>query len=255
MSSIADPWVAEVQLQMEEFASRHRLTYKVSQRELAASFEIGCLHSLLALYGAKFQVYAKNLQPDGSFRYLTSPNGNPANFSYIALLDSSDEEVFHVRQQVRIRSIINDQIAFTPDLVVLPAVTEALGQFDPDYANGKRRFFSVDSNQVVAAHECKSMNPFPELLVGFLGMLISAHVWLDYPHCRDLICEGGLHLAPTLFVGGAPSVWHSRMVSALSDAYPINVVTGMHAGTWNLAARGVNMFNVRPALYPESEVE
>jgi hypothetical protein len=126
----------------------------------------------------------------------------------------------------------------------MPSTADIEGEFDDGYANGKRRFFSIDSSHVIAAHECKSMNPFPELLVSFLGMLISAHQWLDYPHCRDVICEDGLHLAPTLFVGGTPSVWHSRMVTALSSAYPINVVAGMHAGTWDLSARAVNRFNL-----------
>jgi hypothetical protein len=210
---------------------------------LAASFEIGCLHSVLRLYGARFATIPRNLQGD-QFRYLTSPNGNPENFSFVELIDRDSGNAYHLRQQVRIRSSIHREIAFTPDLVILPETTYVTGELDDHYAGGKRRFFSVDSEDVVAAHECKSMNPFPELLVSFLGMLISAHTWLEYPHCRELICDDGLHLAPTLFVGGTPSMWHNRMVSALRDSYPINVVTGMHAGTWDLAARGVNMFNL-----------
>lgn len=243
MSSQSDPWVRNVETEMEQFATRHRFAYTASARELSASFEIGCFHAVLRLYGASCTVRPENLQ-EGKYRYLTTPSGNPANFSYIRLTHTGSGDEFQLRQQVRITSPIHREISFTPDLVLMSSAADIEGEFDDGYANGKRRFFSIDSSHVIAAHECKSMNPFPELLVSFLGMLISAHQWLDYPHCRDVICEDGLHLAPTLFIGGTPSVWHSRMVTALSSAYPINVVAGMHAGTWDLSARAVNRFNL-----------
>jgi hypothetical protein len=246
MSSPSDTWVREVQAEIADFARLHKMTFRVSKRELSASFEIGCLHAVLRLYATNFEIRPENLQ-HGQFRYLTTPSGNPANFSYVELVHRSTREAFHVRQQVRIRSSLNNDIAFTPDIVVIPAVTDIGGELDEAYANGKRRFFSVSRESVIAAHECKSMNPFPELLVSFLGMLISAHSWLKYPECRDLLCEDGVHLAPTLFVGGTPSMWHNRMVSAISAAYPVNVVAGLHAGTWDLAHRGVNMFNLAAA--------
>ena len=240
--SPSDAWVRQVESEVRRFASRYGATYRVSSRELAASFEIGCFHSLVNLYSKDCSATLENLQDD-AFRYLTSPNGNPANFSFITFKPRSGGS-FELRQQVRITSNLHDRIAFTPDLVVIKETADIVGEFDEAYASGKRRFFSVPSAEVIAAHECKSLNPFPELLVSFLGMLIAAHPWLEYPHCRDTLCDDGLHLAPTLFVGGIASLWHSRMVSALSSVYPVNVVTGMHAGTWDLRSRGVNMFDL-----------
>lgn len=242
--SHSDPWVREVHAEMERFSATYKVTYAATAREVSASFEIGCFHAIVRLYSQTCSVRLDNLQPEG-FKYLTSPNGNPANFSYLTFVHKVTGDAFELRQQVRITSVIDRSISFTPDLVVLPAMADIEGNLDDAYANGRRRFFSVASEHVIAAHECKSMNPFPELLVSFLGMLITAHKWLDYPHCRDMICEDGLHLAPSLFVGGTASLWHSRMISALSTAYPVNIITGMHSGTWDLSSIGVNMFNVR----------
>ena len=115
----------------------------------------------------RFTVVPENLTSGGEYRYLTAPSGNPHNFSFLSL--QSTTGTFELRQQVRVRSHLHDDIAFTPDLVVVRAGVPVQAARDPDFASGRRPFYSVDSTSVVAAHECKSMNPFPELLVGFIG--------------------------------------------------------------------------------------
>lgn len=101
-----------------------------------------------------------------------------------------------------------------------------------DFAAGKRKLFSVKSDQVVAAHECKSMNPFPELMVSFVGMLVTAHRW--YPNGTEVAPARKGHLAPTLFVGGTARALHLKMIAAMETSYQLNIVVGMHAGTWSL---------------------
>ena len=142
-------------------------------------------------------------------------------------------------------------IAFTPDLVVVHQGAAVHAERDKDYASGKRPFYCVDSGSVVAAHECKSMNPFPELLVAFLGMLIAAHEWLDAREHLVRRVENGPHLAPTLFVGGSARALHFKMIAALEATYPVNVVVGLHSGTWSLLGKGrvLNRLEVRePSL-------
>lgn len=92
---------------------------------------------------------------------------------------------------------------------------------------------------MVAAHECKSMNPFPELMVSFIGMLVTAHKW--YPNGKPVVRPEKGHLAPTLFVGGSARAFYNKMIAAMQSAYNLNIVVGMHAGTWNLR-EAVNRF-------------
>jgi hypothetical protein len=77
------------------------------------------------------------------------------------------------------------------------------------------------------------MNPFPELLVGFIGMLVAAHQWYpdgeEYKHTNE---DG--HLAPTPFVGGTARVLHLKMIQAMQSAYHMNILCGLHEGTWKL---------------------
>jgi hypothetical protein len=231
----SDTWIEKAEKLVTAFEAKHGLTYRCTKREVYASFEIGCLVALLAFYhGSGFATEIRGLQKDDGggpdyFRYHTTPSGNPDNFSWVSL--TKEGESFQVRQQMRIQSHLDADIHFTPDIVVLRAQTEFSDDTDRDYANGKRRLFCVASQDVVAAHECKSMQPFPELLVSFLGMLVAAHPWVS----PGLPTDSGPHLAPTLFVGGTAKGLHRRMVAAMSRVYPMNAILGLHEGTWDLS--------------------
>ena len=231
-SSSAPPpsWLASATALMSKFAADHSLVLKATERQLSASFEIGCLLSLLAAY--KSHGYALTLQniKDGEFRYLTTPSGNPENFSYVSIKGADGE--FEVRQQVRIESHVDPDIRFTPDIVVLVKDSTIDAATLPEFAAGRRKMFSVKSHQVVAAHECKSMNPFPELMVNFIGMLVAAHSW--HPNGSQATKASKGHLAPTLFVGGTARPIHLKMIEAMERAYALNIVVGMHAGVWKL---------------------
>ena len=127
----------------------------------------------------------QNKDGSGAYRYLTTPNGNPANFSYMVM--TGDGDAIEIRQQVRILSHVGTDVAFTPDIVVIPHATSLQSRKDADYAGGKRSFFFVNSRDVIAAHECKSMVPFPELLVSFIGMLLAGHAWAENSDPSDVI--------------------------------------------------------------------
>ena len=224
-------WVKDIENAIASFADKYSTIYARKERELSASFEIGCLHALTDFYESSSDLSVENLI-DGKYRYLTTPSGNPINFSFIKGV--SGDSTFEIRQQVRIKSHIAEDIAFTPDIVVLKKEAEIKGITDPDYASGKRRFFYANSSDVIAAHECKSTNPFPELLISFIGMLVAGHKWLSSTTDTDKINESGIHLAPSMFIGGTASGVHKRMVDSMEKSMPINIILGLHKGTWDL---------------------
>jgi hypothetical protein len=235
---------------MRVFAATYAVTYSKSEREISAYFEIGCLLALVEFYETGgFVGDIRNKTKDGSYRYLTTPSGNPANFSYLVM--TKGEEEIEIRQQVRILSHVGTDIAFTPDIVVIPHRASLQCKKDADYAGGKRSFFFVHSRDVIAAHECKSMVPFPELLVSFIGMLVAGHQWTERDNPSDVISDDGAHLAPALFVGGSPRAIHLRMIKGLKSAYPMNIIVGMHAGTWDLLGDNADIRRMRNPIKVE----
>jgi len=232
LSDPAATWLSEAEALAREFADTHGVVMRLTDRQLSAAFEIGALHALLKFYSTQGYVLTpENLIEGSEYRYLTSPSGNPANFSFVRAVGADGE--FEIRQQVRVQSHVDPDIAFTPDIVVLLKDSAIEDSKRVDFASGKRPYYRVSSSSVVAAHECKSMNPFPELLVSFIGMLVSAHEWypegpgFQYTHDKG-------HLGPTLFVGGTARSIHLRMISAMQKAYRLNIICGLHEGTWSL---------------------
>ncbi len=233
MNNNDQQWLEKVKAKIRDFANEYKAVYSRDDRALAAYFEIGCFLSLIQFYknlGFKGQI--QNPAKDGSFKYLTTPNGNPNNFSF--MLMTSEQESFEIRQQVRIESHIGEFVAFTPDLIVIPKDQKILDKKDIDYASGKRRFFYITSDKVIAAHECKSLIPFPELLISFLGTLLAGHFWYENSKIEEIVDPTGNHLAPALFVGGSARALHLKMVRGLKKAYPINIILGLHAGNFDL---------------------
>jgi hypothetical protein len=226
-------WLAEANRLADAFAKKHGHMLSVSERQLSAAFEIGSLHALLRYYESqRYVLEPANLTTTGEYRYLTSPNGSPANFSYVRA--RGPDGIFEIRQQVRVESHVDERICFTPDIVVMVEGADIKSSKDNNYASGKRPFFRVSSSEIVAAHECKSMNPFPELIVSFIGMLVVAHEW--YPNGNAVeLTKGRGHLAPTLFVGGSARGLHLRMITAMQESYAMNIVCGLHEGTWGLS--------------------
>jgi hypothetical protein len=232
MSSSSGKWLSQAQKLVEAFAKKHGAVMRITDRQLSAAFEIGSLHALLRFYESQgYRLKPRNLNDEGEYRYLTSPSGNPSNFSWVEAIGSDGE--FEIRQQVRIQSHIDDDIAFTPDIVVLMKGTAIEDSKREEYASGRRPFYRVRSSSVVAAHECKSMNPFPELLVSFIGMLVSAHEWYPDGEKFTRTLDAG-HMGPTLFVGGTARTLHLRMISAMQKSYCMNIICGLHEGTWSL---------------------
>jgi hypothetical protein len=228
-------WADKVGRLSAAFAKKHAILLRSTERQLSASFEVGCFHAIVQFYELqKYRVAPAGLV-HGGYRYLTTPSGNPNNFSYVELFGGDGE--FELRQQVRVESHVDPEICFTPDIVVIRKGSRIDGAKRDDFASGKRSFFRVSSVDVVAAHECKSTNPFPELLVSFIGMLVAAHEW--YPNGgRVEVTKGRGHLAPTLFVGGTAKRLHLRMIAAMQKSYGLNVVCGLHEGTWGLKGVG-----------------
>jgi hypothetical protein len=237
-----DQWLRSIERKIKDFASIHKATYSKSERAVSAAFEIGCFHSLVEFYEESADVTVENLQ-EGRFRYLTTPNGDPRNFSFVKVTDGDKE--YQIRQQVRIRSAIDPNIAFTPDIAVFRKEKNVKSRYDDDYANGKRSFYFVDAKDMISIHECKCMNPFPELMVSFLGMVYSSFTWATAEDYDGMIDKDSLHLAPSLFVGGSARGLHLKMVAAIKDSFPVNIILGMHYGTWNLAKDDANLNRIK----------
>lgn len=129
--SIQDSWIKDIELDVEKFATEHRVVLGTFSKLPSALFEIGALHLIARFYAGRrgTKVTPENLQEDG-YKYLTTPSGNPKNFSYIKVQHAGGN--FEIRQQVRVRNWHSPEIMFTPDMVVIPEGAEIGDVRTPD---------------------------------------------------------------------------------------------------------------------------
>lgn len=223
---------------MSSFARRFKSSYTLTKRQDSAMFEIGCFLALDDFYRDRgFEVEPQHLV-EGEFKYLTTPAGNPNNYSWLRLRSPSGRKVFELRQQVRVSSEVDPDIAFTPDIVVLKSGEQISGRTDPDYASGRKRFFTANSSRVIAVHECKATSPSPELLVSFIGMCVAAGLIPSRrrrprPQTKTKP-KTEIHLKSTLFIARTASRLHIRMIRALEQAYGVHVLSGLSSWGWDL---------------------
>lgn len=240
MSGSIDDWEKAAEASIKRFAKTYGAKYRMTKRQASALFEIAVFHALTNWYARRAGIRCEiaNRGKDGEFRYLTSPSGNPANFSHMRFQHPSGN--FVIRQQVRLQWRSDPRIAFTPDIVVLPEDASINCDRRKEYAGGKRSFYYAYDDEVIAAHECKSLSAFPELLINFIGMLVAGHGW--HRNTTRLKHEpNSVHLAPTLFVGGAANWMVLELVKGLTEHYPINVVAQFHTSTKWLLGKSVNL--------------
>ena len=61
MNSAAEDWVVDIENAVKSFAEKYATVYEKKERELSASFEIGCFHALTDFYEQKSSLKIKNL--------------------------------------------------------------------------------------------------------------------------------------------------------------------------------------------------
>lgn len=116
----------------------------------------------LQLKGAGWDVYVKNIQ-NGVFRFKTSTQGDPNNFSYLVI--HKNGVTLEVRQQIKIRSRWGN---FTPDI----CITFNLSRFFNSSTT-----FSLHSRYLENFVECKHLEPYPMSCASFVGILYVLNRW------------------------------------------------------------------------------
>src|SRR5688572_32378445 len=95
-------WVDRLERRMEAFAIQYSAVFVKTKRQQSAVFEIGCFLCLVQDYARQgCDITLENLGPSGEYRFLTSPSGNPENFSHVVATQGASR--VRIRQQTRVR--------------------------------------------------------------------------------------------------------------------------------------------------------
>lgn len=206
---------------ISQFLSRHESFMENQGDRISDYFEMSCFNDVVSFYKASgFQVKPMNLV-GGEFIYKLKPSGHAENFSYFEINGKGDYEVHH---NLSIESKIGDAVFYTPDVSVVLKDSIVKGKI-PSYYDGKRAHSYCSSGNLQTFVEAKHMNPFPELLFNFTGLLLS---FMPQVLTKGSVTgRGAKHLAPTLALSGNGNTHCHAIKKVIEQKYDTNIILGL----------------------------
>lgn len=224
------PFKAEAEFEKEliSFANRYKASFKEHSNRISDYFEMSCYHMVIRYYETLgYHLEVCNLV-GGAFRFKCSPTGHINNFSYFKASknESTGQAVeFYIFHNATVQSSFDDEIFTTPDIVVSRVADPS---FTTDYyLSSKLRLSYIDRGNLITFCEAKHYNPFPELMISFIGTVNELK-----PRCLDdgeECPQADEHLAPSLMMSGAFSKQASRIRDSYEKRYFVNLFDNLFA--------------------------
>lgn len=213
---------------ISSFVRRNGGTFKQLAKRMSDLFEMAVYNDVIKYYiRKKCNVEIKKLKRDGTFKYKLSTSGLKENFSYFLIsqkkssCDYDKPPNIEVHHNIKVQSAHNNHIYFTADI----SVCFEDGAITVHQKSGRRHSY-IENNKLINFFEVKNLNPFPEVLFSFSGLVLE--MMPQFIEGKIKTKYKGDHLTPSLVFSGIPSE-HARKVSeSLQDRYKYNVISGSY---------------------------
>lgn len=225
------PWKDRKDLlkDLSSFIRRNGGFFNQNSKRMSDLFEMSVYNDVIRYYKRyKYNIQLVNAI-DGVFRYKLSTAGLADNFSYFLASRTfgrgKNNEVVEVEihHNLKVQSAHNERIYYTADI----SVCEKDGAKTVVYNNNRRHSF-VQNNRLITFFEVKNLNPFPEVLFGFSGLVLEVMP-------NQIIKDSSLndekpqrHLSPAIVFSGGASEHVTMVAEDLKKRYGYNVIFGLY---------------------------
>lgn len=219
----------EFHKEIQTFLNYYGTTINREVEKISTLFEITCYNYVIEFYVTQgFTLIPRNPKNSGNFFiYKTSPAGNLPNYSYFEARKTVQTNTgprkisFDIRQNVPVQSSHDLDVYFTPDIVI------CVNQFDTvkdhSYYHATRWRHYLKNEGLISFAEAKHYNPFPEILVSFIGIIHELNPSLLKKNGK----KSGIHLAPSLMVSGRGGAPVERIKTNFEKRYTLNIFLGL----------------------------
>lgn len=220
------PWIDRDLLlsKAKAFARAHGAFLRKKGERISSLVEIAFYNSVVNYYKSNgFEMAGENLGPKKSFRYKLTANGLTQNYSYFRARKRKVD--LRILTNTKIQSAYHDHIYYTPDVVITRATTTQ------ELRSGRRHSF-VAKEDLVSFGEVKHLNPFPEALFSFNGLILEFMPFIISQRCN--VVPVGDSLCPMIAFTGPASDHCLRIKEELERRYGVNIVVGTYASCGGL---------------------
>ena len=209
-----------------KFLNKHSIFIHKQKKQLNELFEMAAYNFVITFYQKKgFKVLPMNTK-NGEFNYKLQPFGHPMNFSWFVAtkIYRNNRFEFEIHHNLPIEAVDCNQKCFlTPDVSVIKkdSITKLENS---QFLLNRKNYYYVKNSDLQTFCEAKYLNPFPELLFNFIGMLLALKT-----NVRSLknINKSPNHMAPSLLLAGLGNHHNYRIQGFLVNKYEINIFFGL----------------------------
>ncbi len=222
------PWKDRKDLlkDISSFTTRNGSFFKQNSKRMSDLFEMSVYNDAVKFYKRKkYTISICNLMKDGTFKYKLSTAGLSDNFSYFKAEKTFRGKIvdsIEIHHNIKLQSSHSNHIYYTADVSIcsIDGVTTNMQK------SGKRHSY-IENEKLITFFEVKNMNPFPEILFSFSGIVLE--VKPDFIVSKKVLIGKNLkHLTPSLVFSGSGSSHAEYVADELSKRYGYNVIRGLY---------------------------
>lgn len=213
---------------ISSFVRRNGGTFRQLAKRMSDLFEMTIYNDVIKYYKRKkCAIEIHKLKRDGTFKYKLSTSGLAENFSYFTIIskksncDKSLSKSYEIHHNIKVQSAHDKHIYFTADI----SVCNAGGTKTIMQKNGRRHSF-IENEKLINFFEVKNMNPFPEVLFSFSGLVLE--IMPQFIEKTVLATTKGDHLTPSLIFSGTSSAHAEKVCESLKSRYNYNIISGLY---------------------------
>ena len=196
------------------FLNSHKATLEKVQSKLSSFFEMKIYNDVVRAYEKMgYNCKPIQLQKNGSFKYKTSTNGYLKNFSMFEI--EKNGKCFWIVHNLKCESKDYVDSYITADICVINKNSHKRKKID------RQPIDYVPNSDLMTFFECKFMNPFPELIASFIGL-----VKVLTPELLN-ITSGKSHIAPSLVCANNGSINSYRFGNSVKTMHTVNILNNM----------------------------
>jgi hypothetical protein len=214
---------------INSFISRNGATFRQLAKRMSDLFEMSVYNDIVKYYTRKkYEIKIVRLERDGTFKYKLSTSGLKENFSYFECSKPTFKNKkrtileIEIHHNLKIQSAHDEHIYYTADI----SVCQKDGTVTKMQSNGRKHSF-VKNDKLINFFEVKNLNPFPEVLFGFSGLVLE--VMPGFITGTTKPSSPGEHLTPSIVCSGLGGSHVKKVSESLSSRYGYNVISGLYA--------------------------
>jgi hypothetical protein len=214
---------------ISSFVGRNGGTFNQLAKRMSDLFEMSVYNDIVKYYiRKKYNIKIIHLKRDGTFKYKLSTSGLKENFSYFkcekqSLINGETSVVqIEIHHNLKVQSAHDEHIYYTADI----SVCWENGTVTQLQANGFRHSY-VKNDKLINFFEVKNLNPWPEVLFGFSGLVLEVMPKFIDGTIKPSV--NGEHLTPSIVCSGLGGDHVEKVARSLSNRYGYNIISGLFA--------------------------